>query len=365
MSSICRNYQEIQTLIEEKKLLVENEELKVQPSSFEPSLTKKGYIIDAEYGLVRPRAGQTVKEYLSSLSPRERIECDLTNGFELKAGFSYLLPLDTKVTLGHAEYIKSSPKSSMGRIFLNVRLISDFHPNFDEVHAHFCEGKECQLWLLVQPLVFNIIVYPGCSLNQLRFFKGYGARLSSTELYDLCKEKPIIYNAQEPAEHIVTEDGLWLHLKIPYQGVGALRARKNPRPIDISKKDEYDPLEYFEPVQSEQGVVPIRSGEHYLLPSKEILKIPETLNAELRSHSHIGLQGPLHFAGFIDNNFSGDLVLEVKSEEITDMMLEDGMPIGVLDFYKTNKPDILYGKNIGSHYQGQSGLRISKFFSPL
>ena len=55
-------------------------------------------------------------------------------------------------------------------------------------------------------------------------------------------------------------------------------------------------------------------GEYYLLASAEVLKVPSHLK-KLASHSHIGIS-VLHFAGFIDNGFVGDLVFEVRSEEV-------------------------------------------------
>jgi dCTP deaminase len=359
----CLASQEIQEWIKNGKLKISDlSDGCVQPSSFEPCLTNEGFIIDTESGLFRSRKNVTIRECLEGLPEGHGMPVNLNGGFEMKKGFTYLFPLNTTVALKEGEYLKSSPKSSMGRVFLNVRLLTDYHVNFDEAHGQFLDGRDAQLWILVQPLVFNIVIHPGLSLNQLRFFRGYGARLGAPALFNTCEQQPILFREGTPAQHVITEDGLWLHLKIPQIGLGGLRARQNPIAIDVSKKDAYDPHAYFESISAQEGSIVIREGEHYLLSTKEVLKTPDNLNMELRSHSHIGLQGPLHFAGFIDNGFEGDLVLEVRSDEVTDVVLDDGAPIGVLDVYHTNTPTKIYGSAIGSHYYKQEGIRIAKFF---
>ena len=93
-----------------------------------------------------------------------------------------------------------------------------------------------------------------------------------------------------------------------------------------------------------------------------MLKIPPHLNTELEAHSHIGITGPLHFAGFIDNGFEGDLVFEVRSDELSNMALEHEMPISRLNVFRTELPDKIYGTSIGSNYQGQVGPKPAKYF---
>ncbi len=141
-----------------------------------------------------------------------------------------------------------------------------------------------------------------------------------------------------------------------------LRARHNPEPIDLNTKGKYKGEHFFEPLKEEEKGITIIRGEYYLFGSKEVLTIPSNRNVELKSHSHIGLHGPLHFAGFIDNGFRGDLVFEVRSDELSSMFLEDGMPISKLDVFRTHEPEKLYGEEIGSHYHGQTGPKLSKYF---
>ena len=372
-SSYVYSTEEIKKAIKDKKLIVENyNDDRIQPSSYEPTIGNEIFIIDSDYiGLFRISKNDTVYENLLRIPARQRERVDITNGFELKKSFSYLIPLKEKVILDDELIIQSSPKSSLGRLFLNTRLIGDYNPSFDELNSFYTSGREISLWLYVQPLAFNIMIHPGLSLNQLRFVKGYNAKVTPSDLLHEIEKKPILYTLdfdgnKISSEHIVS-DGLTLHLNLlgsNSHGVVGLRARHNPNPIDLSKKNYYAVEDFFEPIKCQKSFT-IKQGEYYLLSSKEILDVPEYLNCELRDHSQVGFIGPLHFAGFIDNGFCGDLVYEIRSDEMAkELELSHNMPISKLDFYWTNTPDKLYGQANNS-YQGQIGTKPSKYFKEI
>jgi predicted NUDIX family phosphoesterase/deoxycytidine triphosphate deaminase len=368
--SYCLTSDRIRELILCEKPLIripEFNEARIQPSSFEPTLSSQCFELDTKSeGLFRPIEGQRIERTLCQLPKRQRKEVDISSGYQIRKGYSYLFRLNESVLMSGVNYIKSSPKSSFGRVFLNTRLMTDFNPCFDEIHATYSKDKSLELWLLVQPLAFNGIVHPGLSLNQLRFFNGTDYKLSDTEILGETLQTPLLFENQDgdvvPARHII-KDGLQLHLNLEGKssgGIIGLRARNNPEPIDFLK-GAYKAEDYFEPIKGNtrmQG----KPGEHYLLSSMEILRFPNHLSAELRSASHIGLTGPLHFAGFIDNMFTGYLVFEVRSDEVSNVTLMHGMPVSRLDLFRTGIPDKVYGVKIGSNYSGQAGPRPSKFF---
>lgn len=344
----------------------------VQPSSLEPQLTDDCFILDTETkGIFRPQPQESIYRTLLQLPGRQRHKVSLIDGFELRKGFTYLIPLAEKIKLDQDSYIKSSPKSSYGRLFVHTRLLADYNPCYDEIQGHYRPQELLQLWLLLQPLAFNLLVYPGLTLNQLRFFQGRDTQLSSSQIEEEFVRYPLLRKKEGKAlipleKPMVTEEGLQIHLDLSgkdSEGIVALRARHNPNPIDVKKSEEYNAEHFFEPVLSRPMI--IRRGEYYLLSSAEVLTIPPHLNVELESHSHIGIHGPLHFAGFVDNGFQGDLVFEVRSDEIADMELCEGMPISKLKVYRTAIPDKLYGEASGAHYQLQVGPRPAKFFKPF
>ena len=350
----------------------ESLEALVQPSSFEPTLGEEIFVLDTETkGIFRPQREETVYRALLQLPGRQRQRFSIADGFELKKGFTYLLPLNERDSLLEHEIINSSPKSTFGRLFLNTRLLADYTPCFDEISGQFTLGRTTQFWLLVQPLAFNLVVYPTFSLNQLRFADGLDARLTDGELLEEYRKNALLHQLDSrgnltPVQPFIS-GGLQIHLNLSgrdSEGVVALRARHNPTPLDL-RQGNYDAEHFFEPIVSKNARITVKRGEHYLLSSREILQIPPHLNVELESHSHVGLSGPLHFAGFVDNGFEGDLVFEVRSDELANIELEDNMPISKLRVFRTSVPDKLYGATIGSHYQRQRGPRPAKYFKPF
>jgi deoxycytidine triphosphate deaminase/predicted NUDIX family phosphoesterase len=386
MQGHCLNSQEIREKIlqghiktncfktKEGQLLIDKTlESRIQPASFEPTIGNEIYILDTEMlGVFRARENQQVYTTLLHLPKRQRQKASISQGFELKTGFTYLLPLEERIKLEEGERIESSPKSSIGRVFLRTRMLADSNPTYEEIHYTENAGH-VQPWLLVQPLAFNTIVYPGLTLNQLRWFSGDNAMLSSSEIREELKKYPLVQRKEGektvPLNPKVT-DGIQIHLDLSganMSGIVGLRARKNPQPIDLSKKEFYDAEDYFEPVISEEEKgVKIKKGEYYLLSSREVLSIPPHLSVQLNRHSTIGLSGPVDFAGFIDPGFQGDLVFELRSDEPSNISLEnEGIPISKLELFRSNPPDKVYGKGIGSNYQSQTGIRPAKYFTPF
>src|SRR3989344_1233269 len=298
---------------------------------------------------------------------------------------SRIQPGSFEPTLGeeHFDFVRSSPKSSTGRVFPKTRFLCDYNSSFDEVSGNDNQ-KVTQLrdmWLLIQSLPFNLIIRPDLTLNQLRFFLG-DAKLSSKEIREEYEKNPILFSKNskgKKAESLpligsMVNDGLQITLDLEgasTHGIVGLRARNNPVPIDLSKKGENDPERYFEAIipsslSSEKQVI-VKRGEHYLFPSREVLSIPPHLAAELRRHSHEGIEGRSHDAGFVDPGFNGDMVFEISPDEETEVVLENGMPLSKMDLFRTSEiPDKLYGdKDAASNYQGQTGPKISKHFKPF
>ncbi len=350
-------------------------EARVQPGSFEPSLSDEVFILDAEgYGLLRPRRNESVYRILLQIPRRKRTKKSLMGGFEVKKGFTYLAKLNERFSPDngrHITLVRSSPKSSTGRVFPKTRFLVDYNPAFDEVYR-FTE-RDSDMWLLVQPIPFNLVLQPGLALNQLRFFSG-DARLSDNELKIEFRKNPLLYEKKDGTEvpvalkEGVVSDGLRITLDAigaDTHGVFGLRARRNPDPIDLSKTKAYVAEDYFEPVIA-GGRNSLKRGENYLVASNEVMYVPPHLSAELRRHAREGIEGRTHDAGFADPGFRGPIVLEVTPDEETEVTAEHGMPMSVLDFFRTNEfPDKVYGEEIGSNYQEQRGPGVSKHFIPF
>ncbi len=168
----CLVSQEIRDLIEKEAIIANPDDSNIQPSSFEPTIGSEAYILDSEGGLFRPKEDQTVYKTLLELPKRKRQKIDISKGFEVKKGYSYLIKLYEKIKKDSTfQFIVSSPKSSIGRLFFNTRLLADYNSSFDEVHNFTNYNDHLNLWLLLQPLAFNAIINPGLTFNQLRFLQ--------------------------------------------------------------------------------------------------------------------------------------------------------------------------------------------------
>ncbi len=275
--------------------LDESLESRIQPSSYEPTIGDHLFVLDADMGgVLRPELEESVKKTLLLLPKRQRQKASIEGGYELKRGFSYLIPLEDRISLENDEQLISSPKSSRGRIFVITRLLVDYNPCFNEADGYYKPNENLNLWLLVQPRKFNLVLYPHTTLNQLRFFKGKNSQLTDSEIMDETSRKPIFYHKSPsgeliPQKHII-RDGLQVHLDVlgeHTEGIVGLRARDNPNPIDLQEKYTYESEAYFEPIKAKDNKTILSTGECCLFSSQEVLKMPNHLSSELEKHSHI------------------------------------------------------------------------------
>jgi len=144
-------------------------------------------------------------------------------------------------------------------------------------------------------------------------------------------------------------------------------AKRYTNVIDLSLENRYERHEFFEAIEEPPvGHVIVEPEEFYIFASKERIRVPRHLAAEMAAYD-VGI-GELrtNYAGFFDNGFGGDrgtrAVLEVRPHDVP-FLLEDGQVFFKLNFFRTlAAPAFAYGeRGLGSHYQGQ-GLKLSKHF---
>jgi dCTP deaminase len=95
----------------------------------------------------------------------------------------------------------------------------------------------------------------------------------------------------------------------------------------------------------------------------EKVTIPRHLCAQVNGKSSLGRLGLLVHAtaGYIDPGFSGQITLELKNISNHTIVLTEGMAIAQIVFHQLRQPaERAYGHpDLGSHYQGQEGIRRS------
>jgi dCTP deaminase len=328
----------------------------IQPASLDLRLGGHAWRIRASF---LPGAA-TVADRLPDFE-MHRIE--LGGGAVLEKGCVYLVPLMERLDLPAEVSAVANAKSSTGRLDLFTRLIADRSAEFDRIEP----GYSGPLYAEVSPRSFSVLVRPGMRLNQIRFRSGPTAILSDEDLRALDAEMRLV----DGVAHI--DGGLGFSVDLAREGerVG-YRAKPHTGLIDLDRIGHYDPTDYWEPVHAEKGRIILDPGAFYILVSREAVHVPPGFAAEMAPYLAMVGEFRVHYAGFFDPGFghaatggSGARgVLEVRCHEAP-FALDHGQIVGRLVYERMQaEPDILYGRDVGSNYQGQ-GLKLSKHFRTI
>jgi dCTP deaminase len=336
----------------------------VQPASLDLRLGEHAWALRCSF---LPDSDSTVEEKIEDIA-FERI--DLRDGATFERDRPYLVPLIEELRLPGDVRAKANPKSSTGRLDVFTRVLTDRSHRFDEIAA----GYQGRLYLEVVPRTFAIRVRTGLALNQVRVSLGDG-RLDDAELTALHAASPLLYRGAGavPAGEISVADGLFVSLAVPdsRESVVGYRAKKNSLPIDLTSTGGLRWEDYWETVHPERGGRIVLEPEvFYLLLSAEGVSIPPQYAAEMLAYDPTAGELRTHYAGFFDPGFGyardGSVMgsraaLEVRARDVS-FMVEDGQPVCKLAFERmAAEPDVLYGSQVGSNYQGQVSM-LSKHF---
>jgi dCTP deaminase len=346
----------------------------VQPASIDLRLGDYAYPVRTSF---LPGKDVKVLDKLKKLDGRfADFRIDLRNGAVLEKGLVYVIPLQEAISLKSEVAAFANPKSSTGRLDILTRLIADEATAFDEVK----EGYKGELYIEVAPRSFSVVVKTGTRLNQLRFrrTRGEGAKpISSTEWKKLLNEGQIVDS--KDYEKSLEKKGV-LPFTVDLEGSGedgniiGWRAKKHANRIDLERRD-YDPLDFWDPIIFHKTPSMIlEPDEFYILMTKEAIAVPPDYAAEMMPYDTRAGEFRVHYAGFFDPGFGWDIktnkagsskgVLEVRSHEVP-FLLEHGQTVGWLRYERmAARPELLYGQDINSNYQGQS-LKLAKQFKQL
>ena len=295
------------------------------------------------------------------LADFEMHRIDLRPGAVLEKGCVYLVELSEALALPADISAVANAKSSTGRLDLFTRLITDRGTEFDRIEA----GYHGPLYAEISPRSFSVLVRPGMRLNQIRFGRG-DTRLDDAALARLDREVGLV----DGTAHIA--DGLAFSVDLEPRDASGLvgyRAKPHTGLIDLDLINHYDPADFWEPVTASRGGIILDPGAFYILVSREAVHVPPDYAAEMAPYLAMVGEFRVHYAGFFDPGFGhapaggggARGVLEVRCHEAP-FALDHGQVVGRLVYEKmAERPDILYGRDLGSNYQGQ-GLKLSKHF---
>jgi dCTP deaminase len=233
----------------------------------------------------------------------------------------------------------------------------------------------------------------------LRLQRGQAA-LSAEELRAVHRATPVCFEKSSAAggagaeraldldELAIDDDGcLALRVGLSGRDPAGWRAAAHTDVLEFARESAHDPHDFWEPVHAHDGHCILGPGSFYVFASRERLRIPPELAAEMLPVD-VGI-GELrnNYAGFFDNGFGwredaphrgrGDAarnvaprpggspaVLEVRAHDVP-FLVEDGQVFCRLRFFRTSgRPDRLYGEGRDASYRDQD-LTLARCFKKL
>ena len=311
----------------------------VQPASLDLRLGARAFRVRASFLTGR---GRTVADRLRDFTMHE---IDLGNGAVLEKGCVYVVPLLERLALPPGTTGAASAKSSIGRLDLLTRIITDHGHEFDRVP----DGYTGPLYVEICPQSFSVIAKTGQMLNQIIFRRGQTV-ISDADLRALHAASPIVSGDATISGGL----GFSVDLKPAKGTLVGYRAKPHTGVIDLGELNHYDPRDYWEEVHTDTGWIILDPGAFYILVSREAIVIPPDHAAEMAPYIAMVGEFRVHYAGFFDPGFgwaeaggTGSRgVLEERCHEAP-FVLEHGQIVGRLVYEKmTETPATLYGREI-------------------
>jgi dCTP deaminase len=328
----------------------------MQPASLDLRLGPEAYRVRASF---LPGPKSTVASKLEDLHLHT---IDLSSSAVLETGCVYIVPLLESMALPDELSAATNPKSSTGRLDVFTRVIADGVNAFDLVPT----GYRGPLYAEICPQTFPIVVRRGSRLSQIRFRAG-APQDDDLDLVELQRRETLISSDHPDIAH-----GIALSVDLVGDGDGLVgyRAKRHTGLVDVDAPGKCLVEDYWEPIRAaDKRRLILDPEQFYILASKEAVHVPPTHAAEMVPFNPLVGEFRVHYAGFFDPGFGhaaaggagAKAVLEVRSHKVP-FILEHGQIVGRLIYERMAEvPEILYGADLKSNYQGQ-GLKLSKHF---
>ena len=317
----------------------------VQPASLDLTVGDEIYRLPS---IFLPRSDEKVE-----VVAKETGATKYTFEYPLETNTPYLVKLREELDLPDDVYAYSNPKSSSGRNDLRVTMLADNIGRFDSINQ---KGYQGGLWAIVEPKSYRIKIQPGDTLLQIRFFYS-DTRLKYDDLGSFFKKyRPLYSQSGEVGLERISkfndfDGGLVLSVSLHEELVGWRCGGATGRFLDFSKRNEYDPLDFFEPIlKPKNDRLILRKGDFYIFYTRQRIVVPPDYALEMASVDSRNGEYRSHYAGFIDPGwgYSEDgvgagapLVLEIRPFE-DNLLLRDRQPICKVVYEKmAESPDIL------------------------
>ncbi len=335
---------------------------KINPASIDLPLSDEAYRLETTF---LPQRGEKVRSLIRLAGGGKY---DLRNPLEV--GVPYLIKVEGDYTLPENVYGYINPKSTTGRINLFCRVVAD---NVDMYDALTPPGWSGDMWMLIRPDSFPVLLTPGQAVSQMRLFDGK-TFLDGLDLNIAIKESGIFFHpggkAFQSKQIRSHADSLFLSLDVGSEFVG-WECRGTSRVLDYGKVGCHNPSDYFSELRPEEGSrLVLRKGSFYILSTYEYVVVPPRLSAEVRAMDPRLGEMRTHAAGYIDPGWGWGkdgtargrpITLEVTPHET--MMVRHRQVIARIRYeHMKEEPDVPYDAGNSNYSNQNSGPALSKHF---
>jgi dCTP deaminase len=212
----------------------------------------------------------------------------------------------------------------------------------------------------------------------MRLLRG-STSLSQAELRQVCRETPLVCGADGgplplAQVHFDEEGGILLSVGLAGRDPAGWRAAVHTEVVEFAKEGAHDARDFWEPVHAKDGGCILVPGDFHVFASRERLRIPPDLAAEMQPvDTGIG-ELRNNYAGFFDSGFGWregadrkpegpgtPAVLEVRAHDVP-FLIEDGQALCRLKFHRmSGRPEKLYGAGRAASYRDQD-LTLARCF---
>lgn len=331
----------------------------LNPASIDLPLAEEAYRVES---IFLPLKGETVRSALELTGAEPH---DLSKPLEV--GVPYVIRIEGTWGLPSEIYGYANPKSSTGRNNVFCRTVADGVSMYDSLIG---PGWSGELWVLVRPDSFPVLLEKGLALAQVRLFNGKSF-LDKLGAEIAIKKHGLLF---DPSGYVIPKTQMHWHadsiVLSMYVGESmGFECRGSRKVVDLTKVHQYDGNEFFEPIRPRNGAVTLRKNTFYILATEERIMVPPYLSAELRAIDPRLGEFRTHAAGYIDPGWGWGKDGSVHGRYITlevipfeDTLIRSGQSIARIRYeHMSEEPEVIYDF-AASSYTEQKGATLSKHF---
>lgn len=307
-------------------------------------------------GSFLPLPGQKIESLLKS--------AEIVDDHSSKKGFyveflqPYAMSLVESLDLPTTISAKMFNKSGRGRIAVASKGLTDGMPQFDFVR----NGYKGKLYSEITSTAFPLVVNAHeTAIPQIRFYEGNPEPISGSDLEILLRNYPLLTNDEgkrsyneEEKDEMVRTGKLTFTAEIPREGLLAYKASKDRRTLDLSRRNFYIPGKYYEEIRLIPGKsrsIILYPGDFVMINSKQNVRLPPTVAAEIDDYSPELGDMRSHYAGLInashgydpkDPNVPSRIVFEIRARDIP-IIIRDNQALAKFNLYHMlGEPEEMY-----------------------